>query len=87
MAARNDCVFLFSTCPVSSFSWWLGIRKRHLFLSPKLSVLPLKESLWCGSEEGADLLWPEGVGVGGEASQQRVLQGVLHAELLKLGRR
>ena len=36
------------------------------------------------SQEGADLLRPERVGAGGHTSEQRVLQGVLHAELLKL---
>lgn len=36
------------------------------------------------SQEGADFLWPEGVGAGGHTSEQRVLQGVLHAKLLKV---
>lgn len=36
------------------------------------------------SQESADLLRPEGVGAGGHASEQRVLQGVLHAKLLKV---
>ena len=36
------------------------------------------------SQEGADLLWPERVGAGGHTGEQRVLQGVLHAKLLKV---
>lgn len=36
------------------------------------------------SQEGADLLWSEGVGAGGHAGEQRVLQGVLNAKLLKV---
>lgn len=36
------------------------------------------------SQEGADLLRPERVGAGGHTGEQRVLQGVLHAELLKV---
>lgn len=36
------------------------------------------------SQEGADLLWPERVGAGGHASEQRVLHGILHAKLLKV---
>lgn len=38
------------------------------------------------SQEGADLLWPERVGAGGHTGEQRVLQGVLHAKLLKVCR-
>lgn len=37
-----------------------------------------------GSQEGADLLRSERVGAGGHASEQRVLLGILHAELLKV---
>lgn len=36
------------------------------------------------SQEGADLLRPEGVGAGGHTGEQRVLQSVLNAKLLKV---
>lgn len=36
------------------------------------------------SQEGADFLRPERVGAGGHTSEQRVLQSVLHAKLLKV---
>lgn len=38
------------------------------------------------SQERADFLWPEGVGAGGHAGEQRILQGILHAKLLKVRR-
>lgn len=34
------------------------------------------------SQEGADLLWSEGVGAGRHTSEQRVLGGILYAKLL-----
>lgn len=37
-----------------------------------------------GSQEGADLLRSERVGAGRHTSEQRVLLGILHAELLKV---
>lgn len=36
------------------------------------------------SQEGADFLWPEGVGAGGHAGEEGVLHGVLDAKLLKV---
>lgn len=36
------------------------------------------------SQEGADLLRSEGIGAGGHAGEQRVLQGILNAKLLKV---
>lgn len=36
------------------------------------------------SQEGADLLRPERVGAGGHTGEQRVLQSILHAKLLKV---
>lgn len=36
------------------------------------------------SQEGAHLLWSEGVCTGGDPSEQGILEGILHAELLKV---
>lgn len=38
------------------------------------------------SQEGADFLRPERVGARGHTGEQRVLQGILHAKLLKVCR-
>lgn len=38
------------------------------------------------SQEGADFLRPERVGAGGHTGEQGVLQGILHAKLLKVCR-
>lgn len=46
-----------------------------------VSDLPMNTAV---SQEGADLLRSEGVGAGGHAGEQRVLQGVLNAKLLKV---